>query len=145
MGRVDAIAQSMVGAHALSTVEIPPIAGPGQRGRVEGPRRPRRRLSPGPLNYGWDDLIFTHLSRACPGPEHHFLLNPYNLMFEEVTASSLVKVDMSGNPVEPTPFITNAAGLHHPFGAAHGARGRPCGDPPAHARTARRSPPMATG
>ena len=46
-----------------------------------------------------------------PGPEHHFLLNPYNLMFEEVTASSLVKVDMDGNPVEPTPFITNAAGF----------------------------------
>ncbi|HEV2816856.1 MAG TPA: class II aldolase/adducin family protein [Allosphingosinicella sp.] len=61
--------------------------------------------------YGWDDLIFTHLSARVPGPEHHFLLNPYNLMFEEVTASSLVKVDMSGNPVEPTPFITNAAGF----------------------------------
>ncbi|HEX2725120.1 MAG TPA: class II aldolase/adducin family protein, partial [Beijerinckiaceae bacterium] len=61
--------------------------------------------------YGWDDLIFTHLSARVPGPEHHFLLNPYNLMFEEVTASSLVKVDTSGNPVEPTPFITNPAGF----------------------------------
>ena len=47
--------------------------------------------------YGWDDLIFTHLSARVPGPEHHFLLNPYNLMFEEVTASSLVKVDMDGH------------------------------------------------
>jgi ribulose-5-phosphate 4-epimerase/fuculose-1-phosphate aldolase len=61
--------------------------------------------------YGWDDLIFTHLSARIPGPEHHFLLNPYNLMFEEVTASSLVKVDVNGHPVEPTPFITNPAGF----------------------------------
>jgi ribulose-5-phosphate 4-epimerase/fuculose-1-phosphate aldolase len=61
--------------------------------------------------YGWDDLIFTHLSARIPGPEHHFLLNPYNLMFEEVTASSLIKVDVQGNPVEPTKFITNPAGF----------------------------------
>jgi ribulose-5-phosphate 4-epimerase/fuculose-1-phosphate aldolase len=61
--------------------------------------------------YGWDDLIFTHLSVRIPGPEHHFLLNPYNLMFEEVTASSLIKVDLHGNPVGPTPFITNPAGF----------------------------------
>ncbi|MEP7315950.1 MAG: class II aldolase/adducin family protein [Sphingomicrobium sp.] len=61
--------------------------------------------------YGWDDLIFTHLSARIPGPEHHFLLNPYNLMFEEVTASSLVKVDTNGNPVDETPFITNPAGF----------------------------------
>ncbi len=62
-------------------------------------------------HYGWDDLIFTHLSARIPGPEHHFLLNPYQLMFEEVTASSLVKVNVEGNPVEPTPFITNPAGF----------------------------------
>lgn len=62
-------------------------------------------------HFGWDDLIFTHLSARIPGPEHHFLLNPYNLMFEEVTASSLVKVDVRGNPVEPTPFVTNPAGF----------------------------------
>ena len=61
--------------------------------------------------YGWDDLIFTHLSVRIPGPEHHFLLNPYQLMFEEVTASSLVKVDLDGHPVGPTPFITNPAGF----------------------------------
>ena len=61
--------------------------------------------------YGWDDLIFTHLSARIPGPEHHFLLNPYPLMFEEVTASSLIKVDVHGNPVDPTPFITNPAGF----------------------------------
>ncbi|WP_129792404.1 class II aldolase/adducin family protein [Sphingosinicella sp. CPCC 101087] len=62
-------------------------------------------------HYGWDDLVFTHLSARVPGPEHHFLLNPYNLMFEEVTASSLVKVGMDGLPVEPTAFITNPAGF----------------------------------
>jgi ribulose-5-phosphate 4-epimerase/fuculose-1-phosphate aldolase len=62
-------------------------------------------------HYGWDDLIFTHLSARIPGPEHHFLLNPYQLMFEEVTASSLIKVDVHGNPVDPTPFITNPAGF----------------------------------
>ena len=61
--------------------------------------------------YGWDDLIFTHLSARIPGPDHHFLLNPYQLMFEEVTASSLIKVDVHGNPVDPTPFITNPAGF----------------------------------
>ncbi len=84
-------------------------------------------------HYGWDDLIFTHLSARIPGPEHHFLLNPYNLMFEEVTASSLVKVDASGNPVEPTPFITNPAGFTIHSRDPHGARRCACGDAPAHA------------
>jgi ribulose-5-phosphate 4-epimerase/fuculose-1-phosphate aldolase len=60
-------------------------------------------------HFGWDDLIFTHLSARIPGPENHFLLNPFDLMFEEVTASSLVKVDVDGNPVEPTPFVTSPA------------------------------------
>lgn len=62
-------------------------------------------------HYGWDDLIFTHLSARVPGPEHHFLINPYNLMFEEITASSLVKIDVEGQPVMPTPYVTNAAGF----------------------------------
>ncbi len=61
--------------------------------------------------YGWDDLIFTHLSARVPGPEHHFLINPYQLMFEEITASSLVKIDVEGKPVMPTPYMTNAAGF----------------------------------
>ncbi len=61
--------------------------------------------------HGWDDLIFTHLSVRVPGPEHHFLINPYNLMFEEITASSLVKIDVDGHPVMPTPYLTNAAGF----------------------------------
>jgi ribulose-5-phosphate 4-epimerase/fuculose-1-phosphate aldolase len=110
MGRVDNLAKSMADAHALSTVEIPSM-----KERVS-PEEWKIRVDLAAAYrlvayYGWDDLIFTHLSARVPGPEHHFLLNPYNLMFEEVTASSLVKVDMSGNPVEPTPFVTNAAGF----------------------------------
>jgi hypothetical protein len=49
--------------------------------------------------YGWDDLIFTHISARVPGPEHHFLINPYGMLFEEITASSLVKIDLDGNKV----------------------------------------------
>lgn len=62
-------------------------------------------------HYGWDDLIFTHLSVRVPGPEHHFLMNPFDLMFDEVTASSLIKVDIDGNAVMDTPFMTNPAGF----------------------------------
>ena len=61
--------------------------------------------------YGWDDIIFTHLSARVPGPEHHFLINPYNLMFEEITASSLVKIDVEGQPVGETPYVVNPAGF----------------------------------
>jgi len=57
----------------------------------------------------WDDLIFTHLSVRVPGPEHHFLINPHDLMFEEITASSLVKIDLDGHPVEPTDHVVNPA------------------------------------
>ena len=70
---------------------------------------------------GWDDLLYTHLSVRIPGPEHHFLLNPFGLLFEEVTASSLVKVDLDGNIVEPSPHPINTAGftIHS---AVHAAR-----------------------
>ena len=61
--------------------------------------------------YGWDDLIFTHLSARIPGPEHHFLINPYDMMFEEITASSLVKIDVDGQPVIPTSHPVNPAGF----------------------------------
>jgi ribulose-5-phosphate 4-epimerase/fuculose-1-phosphate aldolase len=61
--------------------------------------------------YGWDDLIFTHLSVRVPGPEHHFLINPYNLLFEEITASSLVKIGLDGLPVVETEYATNPAGF----------------------------------
>jgi ribulose-5-phosphate 4-epimerase/fuculose-1-phosphate aldolase len=62
-------------------------------------------------HYGWDDLVFTHISARVPGPEHHFLINPYGMLFEEVTASSLVKVDLQGNKVMPSDFDINPAGF----------------------------------
>src|SRR3954451_911662 len=61
--------------------------------------------------YGWDDLIFTHISARVPGPEHHFLINPYGLRFDEITASSLVKIDVDGNPVGPQKYGANKAGF----------------------------------
>src|SRR3954471_4669214 len=61
--------------------------------------------------YGWDDLIFTHISARIPGPEHHFLINPYGMMFEEITASSLVKIDTKGNKVEESPYPVTPAGF----------------------------------
>ena len=61
--------------------------------------------------YGWSDLVFTHISARIPGPEHHFLINPYGLMFDEITASSLVKVDQQCNKVIDSPFLVNPAGF----------------------------------
>jgi len=72
-------------------------------------------------HYGWDDLIFTHLSARVPGPEHHFLINPYGMMFDEITASSLVKINLQGEIVTPSPYFINPAGftIHS---AVHAAR-----------------------
>lgn len=121
MNRVEDINRGMAGMTALESVEIPSLEGKvgDEEWAIRVDLAAAYRLV---AHYGWDDLIFTHLSARIPGPEHHFLLNPYNLMFEEVTASSLVKVNMDGNPVEPTPFITNPAGftIHS---AIHMARG----------------------
>jgi ribulose-5-phosphate 4-epimerase/fuculose-1-phosphate aldolase len=61
--------------------------------------------------YGWSDLVFTHVSARVPGPEHHFLINPYGLMFDEITASSLVKVDQQCSKVIDSPFPVNPAGF----------------------------------
>lgn len=61
--------------------------------------------------YGWSDLVFTHISVRVPGPEHHFLINPYGLMFDEITASSLVKVDQHCNKVIESPYPVNPAGF----------------------------------
>jgi ribulose-5-phosphate 4-epimerase/fuculose-1-phosphate aldolase len=71
--------------------------------------------------YGWDDMIFTHISARVPGPDEHFLINAYGLLFEEMTASSLVKVDLNGNIVLDSPYPVNPAGftIHS---AVHGAR-----------------------
>lgn len=62
-------------------------------------------------HYGWDDLVFTHISARVPGPEHHFLINPYGMFFEEVTASSLVKVNLAGEKVMASDYDINPAGF----------------------------------
>jgi len=62
-------------------------------------------------HYGWDDLIFTHISARVPGPDKHFLINPYGMMFDEVTASSLVKVDLEGNKILDGEYDINPAGF----------------------------------
>jgi ribulose-5-phosphate 4-epimerase/fuculose-1-phosphate aldolase len=71
--------------------------------------------------FGWDDLVFTHVSARVPGGDHHFLINPYGMLFEEITASALVKVDLEGRKVEPSPYPINPAGftIHS---AVHAAR-----------------------
>ena len=71
--------------------------------------------------HGWDDAIFTHISARIPGPDHHFLINPYGMFFEEITASSLVKIDLDGNILQETPYFINPAGftIHS---AIHAAR-----------------------
>jgi ribulose-5-phosphate 4-epimerase/fuculose-1-phosphate aldolase len=61
--------------------------------------------------HGWSDLIFTHISARLPGPDHHFLINPYGLMFDEITASSLVKVDQDCKKLMDSPFPVNPAGF----------------------------------
>jgi len=61
--------------------------------------------------YGWDDLVFTHISARVPGPDEHFLINAYGMLFEEMTASSLVKVDLHGNKVLESPHHVNPAGF----------------------------------
>jgi ribulose-5-phosphate 4-epimerase/fuculose-1-phosphate aldolase len=71
--------------------------------------------------YHWDDLIFTHVSARVPGPEHHFLLNPYGMLFDEITASSLVKVDLGGRKMMDSPFDINPAGFSI-HSAIHAAR-----------------------
>ena len=71
--------------------------------------------------HGWDDLVFTHISARVPGPEEHFLINPYGMLFEEITASSLVKVNLEGEKVVDSPYPVNPAGfvIHS---AIHAAR-----------------------
>ena len=72
-------------------------------------------------HFGWDDLVFTHISARIPGPEHHFLINPYGMLFDEITASSLIKVDAQGTKVDESPYPINPAGfvIHS---AIHAAR-----------------------
>jgi ribulose-5-phosphate 4-epimerase/fuculose-1-phosphate aldolase len=71
--------------------------------------------------YGWDDLVFTHISARLPGEHDAFLINPYGMLFEEITASSLVKVDRNGEKLAPSDWPVNPAGfvIHS---AIHAAR-----------------------
>ena len=71
--------------------------------------------------HGWDDLVFTHITARVPGSDHHFLINPYGMLFDEVTASSLVKVDLDGRKVMASAYDINPAGftIHS---AVHAAR-----------------------
>ena len=141
MNRIATMNRGLENVRALDSVEIPSIEGQcsAEEWAIRVDLAAAYRLV---AYYGWDDLIFTHLSARVPGPEHHFLMNPYNLMFEEVTASSLVKIDVHGHAIDPTPFVTNPAGftihsaihmarddahavmhLHTPFGQAVSAHG----------------------
>lgn len=67
----------------------------------------------------WDDLFFTHISMRVPGPDEHFLINPFGLLYEDVTASNMVKVDLEGNVLPPSRYGINPAGftihsaIHH--------------------------------
>ena len=73
-------------------------------------------------HFGWSDLVFTHITAKIPGVDNQFLINPYGLLFEEITASSLVKIDLAGNKLDTdNPFPVNPAGftIHS---AIHAAR-----------------------
>src|SRR5450432_4370302 len=61
--------------------------------------------------FRWDDLVFTHFTARVPDSDHHFLINPYGMMFEEITASSLVQIDLHGNKVDDSAWPVNQAGF----------------------------------
>lgn len=61
--------------------------------------------------WGWTELIFNHITVRVPGPDHHFLINPFGLLFEEVTPENLVKINLKGEPVSPTQWPVNPAGF----------------------------------
>jgi ribulose-5-phosphate 4-epimerase/fuculose-1-phosphate aldolase len=71
--------------------------------------------------YGWTHLVQNHISARVPGEDTHFLINPYGMLFREITASSLVKIDQDGRIVDDSPHTVNAAGfvIHS---AVHAAR-----------------------
>jgi ribulose-5-phosphate 4-epimerase/fuculose-1-phosphate aldolase len=72
-------------------------------------------------HHGWEDLVFTHITARVPGADDQFLINPYGVFFDEMTASSLVKIDLHGHKVQDSPFPVNPAGfiIHS---AIHAAR-----------------------
>src|SRR6185295_7238152 len=75
---------------------------------------------------GWSELIYTHISMRVPGPEHHFLINPYGPRFDEVTASSLVRIDADGNPVGSNTYKANKAGCSIHSAIHMARRDAPC-------------------
>jgi ribulose-5-phosphate 4-epimerase/fuculose-1-phosphate aldolase len=62
-------------------------------------------------HFGWSDLVFTHITARVPGTQDQFLINPYGLLFDEISASSLVKIDQQGNKMQDSPFPVNPAGF----------------------------------
>src|SRR3954470_2448821 len=70
---------------------------------------------------GWTELIYNHITMRLPGPDRHYLINPFGLNYNEVTASNLIKVGLDGAPIDPTPHHVNKAGfiIH---GAIHAVR-----------------------
>lgn len=62
-------------------------------------------------HFGWTDLVYTHISARVPGAHDHFLLNPFGLRFDEVTASNLLKIDVDGQLVEPSDHPVHRAGF----------------------------------
>ena len=76
-------------------------------------------------HFGWTELIYGHLTARVPGDEPHFLINPYGLNYDEVTASNLVKIDLDGKIVEPSPVSGELRRLRDPLGDPHG----PCRAP----------------
>jgi len=94
--------------------------------QTEGERKTREDLAAAYqlcALFGWDDLIYTHISAKVPGPHHHFLVNPLGLSFDEITASNLIKIDLDGNIIGNNEggYQPNSAGfvIH---GGIHAAR-----------------------
>src|SRR5262245_30358958 len=95
---------------APSALEIPSLEGkvsPEEWAARVDPAAAYRLVA----QFGCERLVFTHLSLRVPGTEDQFLINPYGVFFDEITASSLVKIDLEGNKVEDSPFPVNAAGF----------------------------------
>jgi ribulose-5-phosphate 4-epimerase/fuculose-1-phosphate aldolase len=109
---------------AARAAEVTPAAGAERADRHRAERALRVKLAAAYRiadHLGWSELIYTHISLRVPGPEHHFLINPYGLRFDEVTASNLVKIDAHGKNVAPSEYKANEPGfvIH---GAVHLAR-----------------------
>jgi len=110
MNRVDGINRGMDEIKPLESIDIPPMQDKvsDEEWAIRVDLAAAYRMV---AHYGWDDLIFTHISARIPGPDHHFLINPYGLLFSEISASSLVKIDLDGTVLQETPYAVNPAGF----------------------------------